>query len=83
MSHFRAFLLAAGKTYWEAMLAKHGNNITRAAREAGVRRQDVYKHLKRYGIAYRRPRNGSWERAPDPVMPAKRGNCTKYDNERV
>lgn len=63
MNHFRAYLLAAGRAYWEGVLAKHGNNITHAAREAGVHRQDVYKYLKRYGVAYR-PHKGAWERGP-------------------
>lgn len=72
MNHFRAYLLAAGRAYWEGVLAKHGNNITHAAREAGVHRQDVYKYLKRYGVAYR-PHKGAWERGPAlPTVPRDR-----------
>jgi DNA-binding NtrC family response regulator len=63
---------AAGREYWEGMLKKHGNNISAAAREAGVHRQDVYRFIKRYGVAYR-PHRGAWDRGPDPIPNWPRG----------
>jgi DNA-binding NtrC family response regulator len=60
----RAAMCSAGRDYWERMLAKHGNNISAAAREAGVPRQNVYRYIKRYGVAHQ-PHKGAWERGPD------------------
>lgn len=61
---YRAAMLAAGRKYWADMLVKHGNNVSAAAREAGVHRQDVYKYLKRYSIPFRKPHKGAWDRGP-------------------
>lgn len=63
MSHYRAAMLDAGRKYWTDLLAKHGNNVSAAAREAGVARQNVYKYVKHYGVPFRRPDQGKWNRA--------------------
>jgi DNA-binding NtrC family response regulator len=63
VSHYTDAMHAAGRAYWQCLLEKHGNNKSAAAREAGVHRQDVYKYIKRYGLAYQ-PHKGAWERGP-------------------
>lgn len=51
--------------YWRALMHKHGENITQMAREAGVSRGQVYKHLRPLGIQIRRlspqSHRGRWD----------------------
>jgi DNA-binding NtrC family response regulator len=71
VSRYTDAMHAAGRTYWQNMLKKHGNNISAAAREAGVPRQNVYRYIKRYGVAHQ-PHKGAWERrVHDTAGPAR------------
>jgi DNA-binding NtrC family response regulator len=48
------------RNYWILLLARHGQNITQAAREAGMRRTSVYPILHDLGLPVRAPKRGKW-----------------------
>jgi hypothetical protein len=63
---WKAERLEFGREYWQALIAECEANVTAMGRIAGIRRNEVYKVLKRYGVLLppRPPshpgRRGSW-----------------------
>lgn len=70
------------RRYLKIMLRKHRGNVRAISEEANVDRSNLYRTLERLipDWPQSRPRHKvKWDHEPDPTLPAKRGNCTRYD----
>lgn len=50
---FRDYMRECARSYWEALLDEHGDNVSEATRVADISRTAFYAMAKRHGVKLR------------------------------
>jgi two-component system nitrogen regulation response regulator NtrX len=58
---YNEFRDATEKEFFLLKLKTYGYNVSKTARKLGMQRSNLYKKLEKYGISYKRPRDGDEE----------------------